>query len=209
MKFPNAYAGVKKIFTAEILSLIASVCLTITLAFTYLGVVSAQENSTTGAVASVGGIALFGIAAAVIAVVAFIIKIIGINKASLDEPSFKIALYLVIAGIAVSVISGFFQNNSTVQTIFSAVSDIIDLAISIFIIQGIRNLSVALNNEEMDNRGSTLFKIIIIVYALVIIARIISLIFSSNAGRITAGVIAIIAGILDIIQYILFLKVGS
>ena len=204
MKFTNAFEGIKKIFIAEILALIASVCLTITLAFTALGYVSAKTLSTTGAVASLGGMAFFGIISAVIAIIAFVLKIMGVNKASMDEPAFKIVLYLIIGGIAVSILGGFIPNN-TVKSIFSVISDVVSLAITIYIIQGIKNLAAKLNNNEMITKGDTIYKIIIAIYAIIILARIITLIFNGTASYVVALVFIIIAGILSIVQYVFYI----
>ena len=115
MKFTNAYQGVKKIFAAEILSLICSICATVTLALPVVGVIAAANNSQGGTVASLGGFAVLAIASMVLAIIAFIFKLIGVNKASKDEPSFKIALYLILAGIAVSVAGGIFNGRHDFQ----------------------------------------------------------------------------------------------
>lgn len=205
MKYPNAHDGVKKIFVAEILSLIGSFLSAIVLGFSLLGIIAIEENSDTGAVAAFGGIALFGLAAAVILIIAFIMQIIGVNRAAIDEPAFKTALYLIIAGIVISLLSSFFGNNATVQAIFSIISDVIQLAITIFIIQGIRNLAVKLNNPDMDAKGNNIFKIICAVYILIFIARIITLIFNGTASKTIAGVFTIIAAVLTILQYVFYL----
>ena len=52
MKFPNAFAGVKKIFSAEILSLICSVCTTVMLAMPVIGLIAVANKSSGGAAAS-------------------------------------------------------------------------------------------------------------------------------------------------------------
>lgn len=201
MKFNNAYEGVKKIFTAEILALIAAAATLITV-LAAIGTIGA--SSVGGAVAGLGFTAIFAIAAAIIAVIGFIMQIIGVNKASLDETSFKIALYLIIGGIIVSLIGGFI-NNGTVKSIFNILGDVINLAITIYIIQGIKNLAAKLNNNEMIAKGDNLFKIILAIYVIMIIARIITLISGGTTASVIAVVFAIIAGILSIIQYVFYL----
>jgi len=212
MRFPNAQAGVKKIFSAEILALIASFCSMMMVVFLYFmtKTVDADGNITSGgaAVASLGGTAVFGMAATVLAVISFIFKIIGVKKASIDEDGFKTAFYLILGGIAVALVKGVvssFTDNNTVSNIFSIINDVITLAITIFIIQSIINLAIKLNDDDMVKRGNNLFKIIIAMYVLIIIANIVILITGSTAGVAIAGVFGLISGILSIVQYILYL----
>ena len=203
MKFPNAQAGVKKIFTAEILALITSICLTAALAFGYLATKTVTADGEViaegGLVAAAGGLLIFGIAGAVLAIISFIIKIIGVNSASKDESYFKTALYLIIAGLVVSAI-GSFLSDTSIKTVFSSIGDVINLAVTCFIIQGIRNLADKLNNGDMNAKGATIFKIIIVVNAIIIIASIIA-IFSKTI----AGILTVVSAVLNIVQYIIFL----
>lgn len=208
MNFPNAQAGIKKIFTAEILKLIATVCSAFAVAFGYLmtKTVDVEGNVATegGLLASFGGFAILGLAALVLMIIAFIFNLIGVTKASKDEPAFKIVLYLILAGIAVSIISGFIPNE-TVKSIFQVISDVLGLAVTIFIIQGIRNLAVKVGNTAVDNKGMSIYKIIIAIYVLIIIARIVSLI-AATAAAVVAGVFAIVSAILYIVVYIIYLS---
>lgn len=205
MKFTNAFEGVKKIFAAEILALIASVCGTIALALPVVALVAAANQSGGGTAASLGGLVVVGIATVVLSIIAFIFKLIGVNKASKDEPSFKIALYLILAGIAVSVAGGIFNSNATASSIFSALGEVVNLGVTIFIIQGIKNLAAKLGDEKMVKKGDTIFKYIIAIYVLVIIAQIVAMILQNSAALVVALVIIVITGILEIIQYILYL----
>ena len=213
MTYPNAHAGVKKLFTAEILSLIAAFCTIMAVVFVYFMTKSVdstgQITSEGAAVTSFGGAAIFSMGASVLAIIAFIFRIIGIKKASADEDGFKVAFYLVLAGIVLALINaviGSFVKSSVVTGIFSVLGDVIDLAITIYVIQGIRNLAYKLNNEDMDNKGKNIFKIILAVYILIIIAQIITLIAGgTSAGIVIAGVFGIVAGVLTIVQYVLYL----
>ena len=88
MRFPNAALGVKRIFTAEILSLIAAILGALTVmgaAFTagVSGVaIASSGNVASGAsLASLGFTAIFGIATLVLTVIAFFMKLFGVNKA--------------------------------------------------------------------------------------------------------------------------------
>ena len=206
MKFNNAYEGVKKIFTAEILSLIVSICTTVTLVLPVIGLIAAKSDSQAGAIASLGGFAVLAIATVVLAIIAFILKLVGVNKASKDEQAFKIAFYFIFIGIIASVVSGIFSTNTTVTNIVAVISDVVSLGVTIYIIQGIKNLAEKLGDDNMVKKGDNLFKVILAIYVLIIIAQIINLIFGGTAALVVSAVVIIAAGILDIVQYILYLS---
>ena len=105
MQFPNALQGVKKIYKAEILSLIAAACIIIA---GLLAIVAAAGESL-GVVVIAG---IFGVASAVLLIIAFIMNIVGVKRASLDEPAFKTAFYVLIIGIIAGIVMGAFQSNS-------------------------------------------------------------------------------------------------
>ena len=160
MKFPNAANGVKKIFTAEILSLISSVCVFVTivlmlaaLASTAGAVSDGSDGAAVGALASGAGTVVFGIATVVLAIIAFILNIVGITKASKDEESFKMALYALIGGIILSVIGSAFTNvNGYVSSIMQALQVVADLLVLLYVIQGVRYLALKLNRPDIDHR---------------------------------------------------------
>lgn len=146
------------------------------------------------------------IATVVLAIIAFILKLVGVNKASKDEQAFKIAFYFIFIGIIASVVGGIFSTNTTVTNIVAVVSDIVSLGVTIYIIQGIKNLAEKLGDDNMIKKGDNLFNVILAIYVLIIIAQIINLIFGGTAALVVSAVVIIAAGILDIVQYILYLS---
>lgn len=214
MKFPNALAGVKKIFIAEILALISAFCTIMTIVFAYFlskTVTAAGEVTSEGAaVAGLGGVAIFGMAMTVLVIISIIFSLIGTKKGSLDEPGFKMAFYLIIASLVISLAEGIvtsFVANAIVSNIFSIVGDVVKILITVYIIQAIINLAGKLGDDAMQKKGNTIFKIIIAVYALQIIAKIVTMITgtANETGLIISGVILIVAAVLDIVQYIFYL----
>lgn len=206
MEFNNASKGIKKIFTAEVLALIAAICAVITAIFVVVMAVATKAESAGGAVASLGAAGLFGIATAVLGIIAYIFKIIGVNNAGKDEPAFKIALYLIFAGLVVAVVGSFFSGNATVKSVIDIASEVINLVITIYIIQGCCNLASKLGRDDVVNKGNTIFKLIICVYVLAIIANLIVAIFNGTGAAVTAGIIAIVSAVLNVIQYFIYLS---
>lgn len=206
MTYPNAANGVKKIFTAEILSLIATVCAIATLIFSLTTLASANDSAAAAALTSGAGAILFGVGAGVLAIIAFIIQLIGVNKASNDEPAFKVALYAILAGILFSALSSILSNVGIAKSIFDALGSVASLFVMIYVIQGIRNLADKLGDSAIDQKGASIFKVLIGMYVLIIIAQLIVLIFRNGSGALVAAVLALIALVLQLIVYILYIS---
>lgn len=214
MKFPNSLAGVKKIFIAEVLSLISVFASVMTVVFAYFLSKTVDANgqvtSDGAATAGFGGVAIFGLAMTVLAIIAIIFSIQGTRKGSLEEPAFKMAFYAIIASLIITVVEGIitsFVDNTTIANIFSIVGDIVSIMITVFIIQAIINLAGKLGDTAMQAKGNNIYKIIIGVYVLQIIAKIVTMITgsSSKTGKTISGILLIVAAVLDILQYVLYL----
>ncbi len=208
MKFENAAKGIKKIFSAEILALIAMLATTVAAVALVLATGAADLNDL--GLAAVAGIllAVFGIAAVVLFIISAILNIVGIVNASKDDEGFKTALIFTILGIVFAVLSAVFQNgNTTVYSICSTLQKISELCVTLYIIQGIINLAQKLHNNDMVRRGTNLFKVILAVYLIYLLVDILTIVL--QATSIIAGTIAIAltvgGAVLSIIQYILYL----
>ena len=151
MRFPNAYNGVKKIFSAEILHLVAVILMAVGLVTAVIaGVVGtavgdAAELTEGEFVVTVGGIigavsilAVGGI----LALIAFILQIVGVGQAMKDESYFKTAFIFIFVGIACTVLSCI---PDTVLTdffisLFRTLGQISQLLVTIYIIGGIQHI---------------------------------------------------------------------
>ncbi|MBR3403470.1 MAG: hypothetical protein IKG67_14660 [Parasporobacterium sp.] len=209
MKFPNAYQGVKKIFTAEILSLIGAACMII---FAVFGVVALAGMATaSGDTALTGGIglAVFGLAGGILSLIGLLFLMIGTKRAAQDEPIFNQAymyilcsLILTLASLIISSIwlYGTWDNMST------TVANILAMIATIFIINGVQNLAKQLNRPDMVATGNTYMILLIVVYAVQIIVRIIPVFFGANAATSrVVGILSLAAEIVSLIVYILYL----
>lgn len=206
MRFPNAASGVKKLFTAQILGLIASVATIIGLIFLIFTAAAADANAQGGAVAAgLGTIILMG-ASAVLILIGSIMTLVGIIQASKDEGAFKTALIAIIVNLVAAVIAGIFSSNGLVQSICQIIQNVMNLAVTLFVINGVTNLAEKMNNTEVWSKGRNLLKVIVCIYALSLIASFISLIFGGIFMSVTAAILALIAAVLDVISYFLYLS---
>lgn len=198
MTFPNAYDGVKKIYLAEILTLIAEVLLLIST----VGILAAAQTDE----ATVGMVSLiFGTISIVALFVAFILNLMGITRAMKDEPSFKLALIFTIVSIVTSGVSAVLAEGSLVSDILEIVSNASSIIITLLIIQGIANLALKLRDLNMAEQGKKLMLMILTVQVLSVAAKMIAAIFESKGGLMTSGIIALVASVIAIVGYVIYL----
>ena len=209
MKFPNAAKGVKRIFTAEILKLVAAVVSIIGVAMMIITLAAAESKAEGATIAAGTGTVILLAVAAVLALIGGIMALIGIINASKDEGSFKIALVAIIISLCAAIVGGIFSQNSTIQSICQIVQNLMSIFVTVFVIQGVSNLAEKVGNDNVAAQGKTLLTIIVAIYALSLIANIIVLIFGGMFVSVTAGVIAVIALVLNVIGYIVYLSLLS
>lgn len=209
MKFPNAFKGISKIYSAEILNLISALCMGITggLGAAAASAMSNSSDISAAGVGSLAGAGIFGIAAGVISIIAFIFTLIGLNAAGKDEQSFKNGFIAVIVGIVLSVLSSALNSNAFLSNLFSTLSSVINLFVTIMVIQGVINLAKKYNDNSVINRGNTLLKIVVAINIIAIVLQIIKAIVGrNNTANAIAGVLAIVAAVLMIVQIVMYLK---
>ena len=229
MKFPNAYSGVKKIFSAEILSIIAvilliaaSVCGLLTVAAA-ISVESADAETASSLVLAAGAFLIptlaFGVCGFVLSIISFILQIVGVNKAKKDEPTFKTALLFILIGIistAVSSITGTLMNSvqnfvgnrvlDVINAFFSSLGKVATILVFYYIIAGIIELAKKIGNEKVANQGRTILNLVMVILVLSLIATITASVFPQNGtNAIIAAVIALAALVIDFIAYIIYL----
>lgn len=195
MKFKNALNGISKIFTAEILDLIATFVIGITSIFLLVPDKNVALLSA-GTLASIAGILM---------IIGAILNLVGIIQASKDERSFKAVIYLMILGVVLAIVSGFFNNIPKISEISQAAGQIIDVLVSVLVILGFGNIAKQLGNTNIENKAQTLFKIIIVINIIIIAARV-ALVYKNNLANVVAIVLMIVALVLGVVQFIMYLS---
>lgn len=203
MKFKNAYNGVSKLFTAEVMMLLSTVALIV--AGIVLAVAAAMQADAV-AVGSMIALGIFGIAALVLSVVAFVLNFVGLIQANKDEASFSVALIATVVGIIASILMGVFSANTLVSGLMDTFTKIASLATTLFVVQGIVKLANRLGNQKMIQKGHTIFYLILTVQIIGIVARFIAALFGGNAAlALVAAVLAITAQVINLVAYFIYL----
>lgn len=202
MNFSNAKEGIKKIYSAGLLTLIGLILMLTSPVLLLLFNVSGSGNDIGGWVALVTMI-LGILGGVVLLIISFVIEIIGVRKASKDENGFKAALLFIVAGIALAVLGGIFRADTypVPNSIIAILSEINSFAVIAFIIQSVRNIADRKNNGEMSRSGQKLLLIAMIIYGLIIVVRIIGFF-----PLLDQNIISIIVTLLSLCVTVLYLN---
>ncbi|MBQ9322145.1 MAG: hypothetical protein IJ239_07335 [Eubacterium sp.] len=215
MQFPNAYKGIRRIFTAEILTMISGIILllTLTAGSGMLDEFAAGDMTTVSgpalALASISGLA------SIFALVAFFMNISGISDASKDEESFKKALLWLVIGIGASLVGSLAVNmNDIIASFAGIISSLCEYMIYYNVVTGIIHLAERLEDERVNALGQQTIRLLTIVYAVVIIVQLVMLVMTAASGNAAQGTFAVaavavsvIAGIMSMAAYVIYLRV--
>jgi len=216
MRFPNAFKGIKKIWVAEILMLIAAILgialliivsnnVAMTTEVAALGDTVAVSNSVTVNEAIAAPVTILTIGMGVIALIAFILNLIGLLGARRDDDNFRIALFVTIIGIAASIVTSVWSNNEIVKKWMDVVNTLCSLFASYFVLTGIASLA-----EQYPDHATKAFALksrtwLEGSFCLSVILKFIINIFNIQNETVVL-IMSIVALLVEIISYILYLR---
>ena len=205
MRFPYAYKGVKKIFSAQILSLIATAA---GIAAIFAAIAAAKKGPAEAAVSDVLLLValVIGAVSGIVALVALILNLVGIVQAKKDEPSFGKALICTLIALAATAFSVGFTRYTHVKEIFDLIADLAQACAIIFTVVGIQMLADALVREDIRNLGRFICRLLCWAYTIMLAANVSSLIFAYLPDVVTFGSwLSLISEIMKMVAYIVYL----
>ena len=213
MTFSNAYHGVKKVFTAELLKLFGGVCLLIAAVLGALAVGAAADGAATGAGVSGIGSIVFIAAGFVLPIIGYIMNLVGLHQAGKDEDGFKTAFTISIFALIIAVVAGiltaFNVGNGIADNIATIVQRICEIFIFVLVVGGVANLADRLGKTQMIGKASTVLTIFIVCWVINILASLVDVIFGVNDTTTTitsiAGIVVAVFSIIGYIVYLVFL----
>ena len=211
MKFPNALKGVSKIYTAEILALIAAFVIVLAIIFGACGIGFADVGEeTVGGILALGAL-VFVLAFTVLTVISYVINIVGFSAASKDEPAFKRALIAIVVGIVAIILAAVFSNKDTtaakiISSLASAVSTACELLITFYCIDGIKNLAVKLDKGAVKAKADKAVTLIYASYIISIICKLVHDFSQTDASDIVSGIFGLVAIVFSIIAYCVYMS---
>ncbi len=201
MKYPNAYSGMTKIYISEIIALIASIIMVICSVF-LMACYNDPDLIVETWIFSAAVLVVLGVF-----VFSYILQIIGIVRATKDEPAFRVSLIAIIAALVITVLECiFFEGNDVITFILEIASDVAQFFLVHYIIHGIMHISEHLGRDDISKKGKRIFTVIYIAIGFEIIVRIFEMIFGKELGEQLSMPFGIVANILKVVEYILFLS---
>lgn len=173
MKYPNAYRGVKKIFSSDVFAMITIVCLLLALIPPL-------------------GLPLM-IVAGCLSIVSYVLLVVGICQAAKDEPTFLQARTAVIVALVCSLLRLFIDEGNLLYSIISLIESIASLCCSVFVIRGIIELARSLKNLRMSERGRKLIRLILILTICAFVLRLIASILTVSQTALVLAFILLLA----------------
>jgi hypothetical protein len=208
MRFPNAFRGIKKIWLAELLMLLAAV----------VGIIMVIVMATNGTMVGEDiiinesvktPIAILGIVTAVIALVAFVLNLVGLINANNDDSAFRIALLVTILGIAASAISAIWSNNETLNKWMDTALTICSMFASYYVLTGIANLAEKMSDAATKAVALKSRTLVEGSFCATALFKLIISIFKIQNGSTISTILAVIALLLELVSYILYLRALS
>ncbi len=209
MRFPNACKGLKKLFYAELISLIALVPYAVSMVLIQFLPEEINENNAEMLPAEVV-VTILSLVSLVLMTVAYVLNIIGYVNASKDNESFKKAMLLTIAGLVLTVVSGIMENvnaSPILTNTFDSMEQILDLLITLTTISGIVTLSVTYGDLRMVDSGKALFKFLFAIYLPTLIAYVfVYMLRNTRSAAILAVTVTLISFALNAVYSLLYLR---
>jgi hypothetical protein len=209
MRFPNAFSGVKKIWLAEILMLLAAV-IGIVMIFVIAGNSILVDDVVVFNEGAAGtSVSILGIASAVIALVAFVLNLVGLIIARKDDSGFRIALLVTVLGIIASAVSAIWSTNAGLVKWMDTLTTIFSMFASYYVLTGIANLADQIPDAATKALALKSRTLVEGSFCLTVIFKLIINIFNIQNGSTIYTILAVVATLLELVSYILYLRALS
>ena len=204
MTYPKAQKGVKIVWIAQFLSLIGSVLSAVTAVFTMIAFSSFERIASLSPFAVFLSI-LLPFVPVILVLIGFVLTIIGVAKASGDDENFKVALYSLLFGSVISLVSAFLMSHNSINAISSLLTTLTSYLAMVYVTQGVRNLAVKLDKPVMERRGKRLYHFLTVLYVLETCVTVAVLIFTDTEAMIVVSALNFAVGVLSFIQSLIYL----
>ena len=206
MQFPNAYKGVKKIYLAELMMLVVAVLGIILAAIAVAGGATGKPVTTMNDT-EIGIAAGLALLIGVLVIVGFVMMLIGVINAKKDEDSFRIALYAILLGIAISVVNAVVGNKQPqIQRWLTLGASICSLFSTYYVLCGIGNLAERMGDGKVKMLADKARNVLCFTFAA---SYLLKLIPDFLGNPLLSNGVNVIGLILEIVSYGFFLVVLS
>ena len=207
MRFPNAFRGVKKIWLAELLMLLAAV-IGIILVFVIAanGTLVGEQEIVINEAAKTP-ISILGIFTTVIALIALILNLVGLINARGDDAGFRIALLVTVLGIIASAVSAIWSTNQVLVKWMDIAVTIFSLFASYYVLTAIANLADQYPDAATKALALKSRTLLEGSFCATAVFKFIINIFKIQDGSTIYTILSIVALVLELVSYLLYLRV--
>ena len=206
MKFPNTFKGIKKIWIAEMLMLLASV-LSIVLLFVVANNSAVVEDVLVVAIDTPTQV--LSIASAVLMIVAFVLNLIGIINCHKDDKNFVNALIATVLGVICGIVNAIWgEAKPRLGEWMEFVMVMESCYASYYVLTGVSNLSEAYPDPQTKKLVDKSRNWLLGSFCLSAILKLIVDIFNIQDGtpKTIMGIVAVLAEIVSYVIYIMALN---
>lgn len=194
MRFPNALEGMKKIRTSTILSL----CLAVLAALIFFCSMTQSEDV-------LPLLLIIVLAALVLSITGIILELVGVSRAARDMDSFSSARTALIVGLVISVVSGFFSQDSVLRSVMSLLNSVCSIFATMLILQATVDLANVSQRPDVAERGQSMLRVVIGLMVAGLVLAVVQLIVPSSAQAL--NLVLSLAGLaLSLLQAFLLLR---
>jgi hypothetical protein len=154
-------------------------------------------------------ISILGIVSAVVALVAFVLNLVGLIIARKDDSGFRIALLVTVLGIIASAVSAIWSTNAGLVKWMDTLTTIFSMFASYYVLTGIANLADQIPDAETKALALKSRTLVEGSFCLTVIFKLIINIFNIQNGSTIYTILAVVATLLELVSYILYLRALS
>jgi len=145
----------------------------------------------------------------VIALVAFVLNLIGLIIARKDDGAFKIALLVTVLGIIASAISAIWSNNAGLVKWMDTALTIFSMLASYYVLTGIANLAEQIPDAATKSLALKSRTLVEGTFCATAIFKLIINIFKIQDGSTIYTILSVVALLLELVSYVLYLRALS
>jgi len=209
MRFPNAFRGIKKIWLAELLMLLAAIIGIVLIVVVAVNSTLVGEEVVINKEAIKTPAAILGIGTAVVALVAFILNLVGLINARKDDSAFKVALLVTLLGVVASAVSAIWSENQGLVKWMDTALTIFSMLASYYVLTGIANLADQYPDAATKALALKSRTLVEGTFCATAIFKLIINIFKIQNGSTIYTILSIVALVLELVSYILYLRALS
>lgn len=199
MKYVHAYKGIKLLFWAQILLIIVALASIISAT---IGIVADPETIAQDPEKLFDGpVGIVLLIALIFVFIAIVIQFIGYVKGAIDDIWFLIALFCIVGGAVIYLLTYFNVIKENVE-LFKGLSSFLDELTTIFAICAIISLAKKVNNPDTGSFANKLLWIIVIMTAASFILAVVTVVAKNDLSN---SIISITISVLSIVSYIMYL----